>query len=60
MNAPHSKRKPRRKGSGPGRFLRGVLGWGAALAALATLGLVLAVALSMASLPTMEELKKSP
>src|SRR5512141_2924257 len=60
MNAPHHKRKPRRKGSAFGRFVRGVVGWGAALALLGTLGLVLAVALSMASLPTMQELKKSP
>jgi penicillin-binding protein 1A len=60
MNAPHHKRKSARKGSGFGRFVRGVIGWGVALGALATLGLVLAVALSMASLPTMEELKKSP
>ena len=60
MNAPPSRRKPRKKRSGFSRFLTGLIGWGAALTLLAALGLALAVALSMASLPTMEELKKSP
>jgi penicillin-binding protein 1A len=60
MNAPPLQRRPRKRRSGLSRFVTGLLGWGAAVALLATLGLALAVALSMASLPTMEELKKSP
>ena len=38
----------------------GILGWGSALALLAVLGVSLAVALSMASLPSYPELMKSP
>jgi penicillin-binding protein 1A len=60
MNAPPLQRRPRKRRSGLSRFVTGLLGWGAAVALLATLGLALAVALSMASLPTMDELKKSP
>jgi penicillin-binding protein 1A len=60
MNAPPVKRRPRKRRSAASRLFTGILGWGAALAALAALGLVLAVALSMASLPGMDELKKSP
>jgi penicillin-binding protein 1A len=60
MNAPPPKRRRGKRRSGFSRFLTGVVGWGLALALLAALGLALAVALSMASLPTMEELKKSP
>ncbi len=60
MNAPPPKRRRGKRRSGLSRFLTAVIGWGAALALLAALGLALAVALSMASLPTMEELKKSP
>lgn len=52
------KRKPRR--SFARRLTIGVLGWGAALALLAVLGISLAVALSMASLPSYSELMKSP
>lgn len=60
MNAPPVKRKPRKRRSAASGFGTGLLGWSIALAALAALGLVLAVALSMASLPGMDELKKSP
>jgi penicillin-binding protein 1A len=42
------------------RLLTGLIGWGLALALLAALGLGLAVALSMSSLPSFQELRKSP
>ena len=53
-----SRRKPRR--SFARRLIVGVVGWGAALMLLAVLGLSLAVAMSMASLPGYSELMKSP
>ncbi len=59
MHAPNPKRKPGRRPFAV-RFLTGLVGWGAALALLAALGLGLAVALSMASLPSFQELRKSP
>lgn len=63
MPAPSPTRKPNRKAprrSPLRRFLFAVFGWGAALALLAVLGTALAVALSMASLPSYPELMKSP
>jgi penicillin-binding protein 1A len=60
MHAPNPKRRPRKQRSFLSRFLTGLIGWGAALALLATLGLALAVALTMASLPTYGEMMKSP
>lgn len=43
-----------------GRIVFGLIGWGAILALLGTLGLALAVAVSMASLPGYAEMMKSP
>ncbi len=52
-------RKPVRR-SRAGRFFRAVVGWGLALVVLGALGLALAVALTMASLPDYSDLMKSP
>jgi penicillin-binding protein 1A len=60
MHAPNSKRRQPKRRSWLSRFLTGLIGWGAALALLAALGLGLAVALSMASLPTYQEMLKTP
>lgn len=62
MHDPPPKRKtsrPRRP-SFARRLTLGILGWGSAFALLAVLGVSLAVALSMASLPSYPELMKSP
>jgi penicillin-binding protein 1A len=60
MDARTPKRKPPKRRSFLSRAVTGLLGWGAALALLGALGLALAVALSMASLPSYQELMKSP
>ena len=61
MPEPTPKRKPAKKRrSAFSRFVTGLIGWGAALALLAALGLALAVALTMSSLPSYQELMKSP
>ncbi|MGL6043479.1 MAG: transglycosylase domain-containing protein, partial [Sandaracinobacteroides sp.] len=60
MQAPSPKRRPRKRRSFLSRLFTGLIGWGAALAALAVLGLALAVALTMASLPGYAEMMKSP
>ena len=64
MNAPNSKPRTaprrRRQRSLAARLAIAVVGWGAALALVAVLGTALAVALSMASLPSYQELMKSP
>ena len=61
MHAPNNKRKPpKKRRSAFARLVTGLIGWGAALALLGALGLALAVALTMSSLPSYQELMKSP
>ncbi|MCG2842189.1 PBP1A family penicillin-binding protein [Sandaracinobacter sp. RS1-74] len=57
--SPPPRRKPKRR-SVARLLLIGVIGWSAAFALLAVLGVSLAVAMSMASLPSYQELMKSP
>ncbi len=56
---PNHRRKPPRR-SFFARFMLGLVGWGLALSLVGFLGLALAVALSMASLPSYPELMRSP
>ena len=61
MHAPSNKRKPpKKRRSAFARLITGLIGWGVALVLLGVLGLALAVALTMSSLPTYQELMKSP
>lgn len=51
---------PKRQRSFVSRLLRGLIGWGVAIGILAVLGLVLAVTLTAASLPTYQEMMRTP
>ncbi|MBS3960499.1 MAG: PBP1A family penicillin-binding protein [Sandarakinorhabdus sp.] len=64
MNPPNNKHRTaprrRRQRSLAGRLAIGIFGWGAAFALVAVLGIAVAVAFSLASLPSYQELMKSP
>ncbi len=60
MNAPNPRSKKPKQRPFLRRFAIGLLGWGAAFAIIAAIGIIAAVAITTASLPSYQEMMKTP